>query len=135
MMKHHRTRVTHNERLKEFLKATIHNSIFICVCCQLRCFKSNVVLFSEKLKEIITSKNTEILDVCIGQKREIAKFHTENIHQKWKNKYEDDIENNNSEYICNNCVKYLKRNKMPPMHNGKVRGQIWTFLKLKLELR
>ena len=92
-----------------------HNSIFICVCCQLRGFKSNVVLFSEKLKEIITSKNSEILDICIGQKREIAKFHTENIHQKWKNKYEDDIENNNSEYICNNCVKYLKRNKMPPM--------------------
>ena len=30
---------TPNERLKEFLSSTMHNAVFICICCHIRCFK------------------------------------------------------------------------------------------------
>ena len=106
---------TPNDRLKSFLKSTMHNAIFICVCCNLRHFKSNVVGFSSDLKENISLKNPNIIEDCIGRNKNLAKFQTVALHEKWKSKFQEKIDSNYSQYICNTCLNYIKKNKMPPM--------------------
>ena len=46
---------TEHERLKNFLVSTIHNAVFICISCHQRCFKSNVVEYTKKVKDSISS--------------------------------------------------------------------------------
>ena len=60
---------TPNERLREFLSGTMHNAVFICICCHIRCFKSNVVQFTELLKEKISSQHPSILEACIVKEK------------------------------------------------------------------
>ena len=44
-----------DKRLKNFLVATLHNAVFICISCHQRCFKSNVVEYTQKVKDSISS--------------------------------------------------------------------------------
>ena len=93
----------------------MYNAVFICVCCNMRNFRSNVVGFSKILKEKITSKNPDIITMCIGENKNLANFTTVHAHEIWKSKYQEEDERDHSQYICNTCLSYLKKNKMPPM--------------------
>ena len=46
---------TSYERLKNFLLSTLHNAVFICISCHQRCFKSNVIEYTKKVEESISS--------------------------------------------------------------------------------
>ena len=103
-----------NSRLKEFLKSTMHNAVFICVCCCQRFFKSNVLHFSSSVKSDLKERSPKILELCID-KSHVCKFDTFFPHEIWKAKYQDNQETFGKEYICLTCLKYLKKNKMPPI--------------------
>ena len=47
---------TADQRLKAFLQGTIHNAVFICTCCHVRSFQSNVTEFTNLVQEKISSK-------------------------------------------------------------------------------
>ena len=105
---------TPNERLKEFLSSTMHNAVFICICCQVRCFKSNVVQFTKLIEEKISSQHPSILKACIVHQPKQCKFQTEYPHENWSVKKRDEEESMKVDYICKTCLKYIKKNKMPP---------------------
>ena len=105
---------TANERLKEFLSSTMHNAVFICICCQVRCFKSNVVQFTELIEEKITSQHPSILKACIVHRPKQCNFQTEYPHENWSVKKRDEEKSMEVDYICKTCLKYIKKNKMPP---------------------
>ena len=105
---------TANERLKSFLQGTMHNAVFICICCNVRCFKTNVVQFTNTVREKISCKNPNILKSCISDEEIPCNFQTEHHHEKWPDSYRDKDKSWNMEYICNTCLQYLKKNKMPP---------------------
>jgi len=111
---------TPNERLKEFLSSTMHNAVFICICCHVRCFKSNVVQFTELLKEKISSQHPSILKACIVKEKNQCNFQTEYPHENWSVKKRDEEKSMEVDYICKTCFKYIKKNKMPPscVNNG-----------------
>ena len=106
---------TQSERLKSFLLGTMHNAVFICVSCHVRCFKTNVVQFNNTVQEKISCKNPNILKSCISDERIPCNFQTEHHHEKWPDSYRDEEKSIEREYICNTCLKYLKHNKMPPL--------------------
>ena len=101
-----------NERLKEFTKNTMHNAVFICTCCHIRCFKSNVVQFTNSVKDKIESHDQNILKTCINEP-EKCKFET-HYPEKWPNKFKDSERTFGVEFICLTCLKYIRKNKMPP---------------------
>ena len=104
-----------NERLKNFLVSTIHNAVFICISCHQRCFRSNVIEYTEKLKESISAEHPEILEECIVNDNLAFKFQTQFPHEKWTEEYKDEIGRKEHRYICNTCIKYLRKNRMPPL--------------------
>ena len=110
-----RQKYSSNERLKEFLKSTMYNAVFVCICCRIRCFKSNVTKFSEKLKQDLNDKYPEILEFCIGNHKQPSSFETVHENEKWKSIYGKNAQAFETEYVCNTCLKYLRQNKMPPM--------------------
>ena len=104
-----------NERLRNFLRSTMYNAIFICICYNLRNFKSNVIEYSSQLKEQLSTKYPDIIKSCIGKNKNLVKFTTVNPREVQKSKYQENDKSIHSQYICNTCLKYMKRNKMPPM--------------------
>ena len=115
MKRNSRRNETENQRLKVFLQATMHNSVFICTCCHIRCFQSNVLQFTDSVKENISSKYPNILKMCLNIKCPIlSNFQTQYPQEKWPDDYRDDEKSMRKEFICKTCLKYLRNNKMPP---------------------
>ena len=106
---------TPNERLKNFLVSTIHNAVFICISCHQRCFRSNVIEYTEKVMASILTEYPDILKECIINDNIAFKFQTQFPHEKWTEEFKDEIGCKEHKYICNTCIKYLRRNKMPPL--------------------
>ena len=106
---------TPNERLKNFLLSTIHNAVFICISCHQRCFRSNVIEYTEKVQASIAREYPDILEECIMNDQLAFKFQTQFPHEKWTKEFKDEIGSKEHKYICNTCIKYLRRNKMPPL--------------------
>ena len=106
---------TPNGRLKNFLISTIHNAVFICISCHQRCFRSNVIEYNEKVKASISKEFPEILQKCIVNDKLAFKFQTKFPHESWTEVYKDDIGRKHHKYICNTCIKYLRKNRMPPL--------------------
>ena len=115
MKRNSRKNETENQRLKVFLQATMHNAVFICTCCHIRSFQSNVLQFTNSLKEKISSKYPNILKMCLNIKCPIlSNFQTQHPQEKWPDYYRDDEKSMRKEFICKTCLKYLRNNKMPP---------------------
>ena len=115
MKRNSRRNETENQRLKVFLQATMHNAVFICTCCHIRSFQSNVLQFTNSLKEKISSKYPNILKMCLNIKCPIlSNFQTQHPQEKWPDYYRDDEKSMRKEFICKTCLKYLGNNKMPP---------------------
>ena len=115
MKRNSRRNETENQRLKVFLQATMHNAVFICTCCHIRSFQSNVLQFTNSLKEKISSKYPNILKMCLNIKCPIlSNFQTQHPQEKWPDYYRDDEKSMRKEFICKTCLKYLRNNKMPP---------------------
>ena len=100
------TRITDTpeKRLKAFREATMFGAIFICVSCQTKHFKSNVLLFDKAMKEKINEK-FPIKD-CIQANIDLKT----NIYI-----VSEDKETCTKEYICQTCAKHLRRGKLPSM--------------------
>ena len=86
------------DRLQNFREATQFNAIFVCTCCHIRCFESNIQEFNTKLQDEIKSKAHNIIQ--------------ESIALPWIYSTKN---GKNECFICKTCAKYLKQNKMPPM--------------------
>ena len=43
------------------------------------------------------------------------KFQTKFPHENWTEEYKDETGSKEHKYICNTCIKYLRKNKMPPL--------------------
>ena len=115
LLRNARMNSTADQRLKAFLQGTMHNAIFICTCCHVRCFQSNVIQFTNVIQDKISSKNPSILQKCIPKEQILSKFQTQHSHEKWSDSFRDEEKKKmGKKYICNTCLKYLKNNKMPP---------------------
>ena len=43
------------------------------------------------------------------------KFQTQFPHETWTEKFKDEKGRKEHKYICNTCIKYIRKNKMPPL--------------------
>ena len=57
----------------------------------------------------------EILEECIVDENLSFKFQTKFPHENWTEEYMVEIGEKEHKYICNTCVKHLRKNKMPPL--------------------
>ena len=106
---------TAKERLKNFLVSTVHNAVFICISCHQRCFRSNVIEYTQKIEESISKEHPDILGACIVNDKLAFKFQTQFPHESWTEAHKDEIGRKQHRYICNTCIKYLRKNRMPPL--------------------
>ena len=84
------------ERLQDFRSSVENGCIFICVCCNRRCFDTNVVKYNEQFTASIEEDYPDLLERCVQSVSE-----SDSVQGK--------------QYICHTCKNYLKRGKMPPM--------------------
>ena len=84
------------ERLQDFRSSIENGCIFICVCCNRRCFDSNIVEYNEQFIANIEEDYPDLLKRCVQSISE-----SNSVQGK--------------QYICHTCKNYLKRGKMPPM--------------------
>ena len=84
------------ERLQDFRSSVENGCIFICVCCNRRCFDTNVVEYNEQFIASIEEDHPDLLERCVQSISE-----SDSVQGK--------------QYICHTCKNYLKRGKMPPM--------------------
>ena len=84
------------ERLQDFRSSIENGCIFICVCCNRRCFDTNIVEYSKQFKASIEEDFPGLLERCVQSISE-----------------SDSVQGR--QYICHTCKNYLKRGKMPPM--------------------
>ena len=83
------------ERLQDFRSFIENGCIFICVCCNRRCFDTNIVEYNEQFIASIEDY-PDLLKRCVQSISE-----SNSVQGK--------------QYICHTCKNYLKRGKMPPM--------------------
>ena len=57
----------------------------------------------------------EILEECIVDENLSFKFQTKFPHENWTEEYMVEIGEKEHKFICNTCVKHLRKNKMPPL--------------------
>ena len=84
------------ERLQDFLSSIENVCIFICVCCNRRCFDTNIVKYNEQFIASIEENYPDLLKRCVQSISESGSVQ-------------------GKQYICRTCKNYLKRGKMPPM--------------------
>ena len=84
------------ERLQDFRSSVENGCIFIYVCCNRRCFDTNVVEYNEQFTASIEEDHPDLLERCVQSISE-----SDSVQGK--------------QYICHTCKNYLKRGKMPPM--------------------
>ena len=84
------------ERLQDFRSSIENGCIFVCVCCNRRCFDTNIVQYNEQFTASIEEDYPDLLEKCVKSISE-----SDNVQGK--------------QYICHTCKNYLKRGKMPPM--------------------
>ena len=92
------------DRLKAFKEATASGPDFICVSCHQRMFPSNVVKFTDQVKQFIAEKID--LSDCIEDVNLCSKV----ILQSDKTK-----QSSGEPFICRTCLNYLRRGKIPPV--------------------
>ena len=83
-------------RINDFRNSVQNGCIYICVCCNRNCYKSNVTEYSKTLIEGINKNHPTIL-------------------QKWVPACESSDAFQGKHYICNTCKKYLTKGRGPPM--------------------
>ena len=95
----------------------------------------------EELQKEDLNPKYHVLDICeeesVLELREFIENAYDGIDVLVNNAgvaFPDDINNLFDETSSPDVISFLNDFKKT-LHNGKVRGQIWTFLKLKLELR
>ena len=84
------------ERLQDFLSSIENVCIFLCVCCNRRCFDTNIFKYNEQFIASIEENYPDLLKRCVQSISESGSVQ-------------------GKQYICRTCKNYLKRGKMPPM--------------------
>ena len=105
------------ERLQDFRTSVENGCIFICVCCNRRCFDTNVVEYNEQFTASIEEDYPDLLERCVQ-----SLSGSDSVQGK--------------QCICHICKNYLKRGKMPPMstRNGLDIVDLKDSKRNKLEL-
>ena len=99
----HRRAQNEDQRLRLFLTNTLYGAVFICLSCHQRHFKSNVQIFSKNVVKMP-------LESCIAETDPLEKM---NFGQVIISRKEEKSQNK-KQFICNTCIGYLKRGKLPP---------------------
>ena len=73
-----------------------------------------MIEYNEKVNASISREFPELLQKCIVNDKLAFKFQTQFPHESWTEVYKDDIGRKQHKYICNTCIKYLRKNRMPP---------------------
>ena len=89
------------KRLMKFLKKTMFNAIFTCMCCHRNLFECNVVKFTLELFEKIEAKKPGL--------------YKKSIELRESKPLEVEINGKKSSYICFACKNHLLSGKLPPM--------------------
>ena len=84
-------------RLQKFKRAVLFGPIFVCSCCHVKHFESNVTLLDDALESKILSKYPDCFADCIRC------FVKVTINEKI------------DYYLCKTCIGYMKSSKIPPM--------------------
>ena len=92
---------TEEKRIKKFLRSTLYNAIFTCICCQRNLFESNVHKVDSKLIADIETKKKGLFKLAIEF------FDKEPLRVN--------INGEEASYICLACKGHLHRGKIPPM--------------------
>ena len=103
---------TAQDRLKDFLSSSVLGPVFICISCHIKMFKSNVVVFTEKLQGELEKKmplDQFIIDMEVFSKVKIEQANVEiPVNYKQGENYEKE------RYICQTCVRHVRKGKLPP---------------------
>ena len=92
---------TEQRRLKRFLRSTMYNAIFPCICCQRLLFECNVRKVDTALIADVETKKKGLWKTAIDLK-DIEKLKVR-------------IDGTAETYICLACKGHLKAGKIPPM--------------------
>ena len=112
LLQKHRHAETPEARLKQFQQAVMFGPIFICICCHIKMFKSNVREFT---KAVIAQFEEKIpLESCIADMNVVTKVQTEQHYLRVPAKYKDDKGKEGTRFICETCLRYLKNGRIPP---------------------
>ena len=101
MQRNHRAKSrnnrSQNERLRNFRRAVLFGPIFVCSCCHVKHYESNVNKVDDNLEGKLLEKYPDCYLECV---REFVKV---------------EINEDKNYYLCKTCITYMKSSKIPPM--------------------
>ena len=101
-----------NDRLKQFREATMTGADYICVSCHIRCFKQSVVKLSESMEEKIDSNFPD--EEWISDRNLVTRIQIQRENLKVPKSYKSTDDYCGDRFICNTCLRYLRKKKLPP---------------------
>ena len=90
-------KVTQTDRLRKFKRAVMFGPIFVCSCCHVKHFESNVTLIDENYERKLLEKYPECFTECVSYIVKVI------------------INEDNNYYFCKTCIGYIKSRRIPPM--------------------
>ena len=85
------------QRLIRFKQKVQYGPIFVCSCCEQKLFENQVKLLTDELRKTIDEVDPGIREHCIEEEIEV------------------EIGNEKYTYLCNSCLTYLKKGKLPKL--------------------
>ena len=90
-------KVTQTDRVRKFKRAVMFGPIFVCSCCHVKHFESNVTLIDKNYESKLLEKYPECFTECVRY------FVNVMINEDAKI------------YFCKTCIVYMKSRRVPPM--------------------